>query len=840
MQKRCGLRRPRVGLAAVTVTAVVLASWSWQRAAVRATASGETPQLSGRELPIAEATGPAGVRQREPLATVFGHSHGEPANPIAPERGVPTLPPVAERRPRDPGDGVRWPNAGRLERPVLGAPADDGGPAAGRGSDAVWDARLARRDVSPAPEVVSPWPWPATLASALNPLRGGVAASWSESVTENLRQLHTCDSLSDARVATVLDDLQRLSTAAVALAAEPSTADARGQLLRVSCALERRLAVWRAVHNLARPAFLSVSLSTSPRPVPVDAALLERHVEQLARQVARLEHAAKWHEYLLLDQLRDLADPTRAVPAATRSQLARDVLLRLESAQATPAAERYFASGPWQELANQLRHWVVEPVDYALLLSDLERLEQTGAEEAIREVAGHYERLRWSSSPQVLALAEAVNTHYRNANVRVAVAAELVNMLLPNPDPVDEDVDDMLLGGRIFGRSRVSTRLRLVLLPDRQQWKMALEAQGHVNSQTSTKRGPALFHNAGRARYQAVKLLTLDHRGLRSEDAEAAAVSHANLTGLETDVDAVPLVNLLVRAIARQQYDSQSNAAKWEAEGLLAHRAQTRLNAEVDRQVDQATARFRTQLLEPLQRLGLRPEAVELETTDQRLIARYRLAALQQLAAYTPRPQAPTDSLLSVQVHESAMNNILASLALNTAETDLPTLLTDVARKFNRSTYQVPEDIPGDVRIRLAEVEPIRIRCSDERIHVALRIAKLASGNDAVWRDIEVRASYLPRVQGLSVRLVRDGPISLKGRRLSMRDQVALRGIFSRVLAQNPDIDVLASFLARDRRLQDLRVTQIVLQDGWIGLSIGRRAAARAGLADDAADRLRG
>jgi hypothetical protein len=373
---------------------------------------------------------------------------------------------------------------------------------------------------------------------------------------------------------------------------------------------------------------------------------------------------------------------------------------------------------------------------------------------------------------------------------------------------------------------------------------MGLEAEGQVDSRTETKHGPAIFHNAGRAQYLARKLLMLDGRGLRTEDAEAAASSDADLTKLETDLDGVPLVNLLVRTIARQQYDSKADAANWEAEGLLADRAQTRLDDEVDKQLRQSTEKFRTQILEPLQDLGLRPETVDMETTRERLIARYRLAGYHQVGAFTPRPQAVSDSLLSVQIHETALNNVMASLQLGGRETDLPSLFREIARQFRRDNYAVPEDLPTDVTIRLADQDPIRFSCSDDRIHLTLRIAKLDAGEPNVWRDIEVRTSYAPELEGLHVRLVRDGYIRLKGRRLAMRDQLALRGIFCKVLAQHPEVDLLGNILIRDRRLHDLRVTQFVLRDGWIGLSIGLSSEsgdpAKTRVADAADDPTRG
>ena len=132
---------------------------------------------------------------------------------------------------------------------------------------------------------------------------------------------------------------------------------------------------------------------------------------------------------------------------------------------------------------------------------------------------------------------------------------------------------------------------------------------------------------------------------------------------------------MMVRSIARQQYDSKAQAARWETEGLVARTAQTRLDEEVDQQLTQATEQFRQRVLEPLHQLGLDPETVDLETTTDRLIARYRLAGPRQVGAFTPRPQAPADSLFSLQIHESVLNNTAACLELHGRDMDLRSLL---------------------------------------------------------------------------------------------------------------------------------------------------------------------
>ncbi|MHB8969539.1 MAG: hypothetical protein ACYC3X_00460 [Pirellulaceae bacterium] len=825
MHKRRHPTWPMIGVAVAIIILVVVASGPRYEGGGLAI-SAAIPVSRSLVEPETGALAAAGSTATEPPWLLVRADRELPqtrTDYVTPLRTAPPMPPVADRVFRDtvlvetpPGPAVAAPS--RTEPPLgenLTRP-DESKHLADTPPNA-----LERSAIENGPDIMACWPLPRVVIDALDEfIPRQVGTDWAQRVEASLRQLHEVTSLADPQAARILDQLDLLVTEASTIAAKQATVAERTQLMRIAFALERRLAVWRSVHQLASPKTSPVATSENR----FDAAAMTRHVLAVEGQIARLDNAETWRKYLLLDEVRQMESQQWTASAEQRSRAAREILNRLAAANVTAEQEQFFTAPAWQDFTNELRKWVVEPVDYETLLDNLEGLEETGLDGSARAVAESYQWMRWSASPPIVELADHLNTYYRNANIRVAISAELVNRLLPHPATTDEKVDDMLMGGRVFGRSRVSTRLRLVLFPDREQWKMELEAEGQVDSRTETKHGPAIFHNAGRAQYLARKLLLLDGRGLRTEEAEAAASSDADLTKLETDLDGVPLVNLLVRSIARQQYDSKSDAANWEAEGLLANRAQARLDDEVDKQLRQSTEKFRAQILEPLQDLGLRPETVDMETTQERLIARYRLAGYHQVGAFTPRPQAVAGSLLSLQIHETALNNVMASLQLAGQETDLPSLFREIARQFRRDNYEVPEDLPTDVTIRLADQDPIRFSCSDDRIHLTLRIAKLDAGEPNVWRDFEVRTSYLPELEGLHVRLVRDDIIRLKGRqgrRLAMRDQVALRGIFCKVLSQHPDVDLLGNILIRDRRLHDLHVTQLVLRDGWIGLSIG-------------------
>ena len=161
--------------------------------------------------------------------------------------------------------------------------------------------------------------------------------------------------------------------------------------------------------------------------------------------------------------------------------------------------------------------------------------------------------------------------------------------------------------------------------------------------------------------------------------------------------------------------------------------------------------------------LALEPTLVAAETTEQRFVMRVRLAGDDQLGSHTPRPQAPADSLASVQVHETAMNNVLAA-----AGTGRPDLHAARVGPAHRPAAQPP--LPAqtnpdheDVTITFASHDAVRVRCVDGRIEITLSIAKLAKP-PRKWKDFQVRAYYRPEVHGRSVEFARDGVIQLIGR----------------------------------------------------------------------------
>lgn len=660
----------------------------------------------------------------------------------------------------------------------------------------------------------SPWPTPVMLQEGLNELRkDGLALEWTSAVGGELQRLQKIPRLDHPATNDILARLRGLVDVAPQAAEQLAAPPSRGQLIRCSYSLSRRVAVWTAIHELA------VSGVSS------DAWTLKATQEASAARAAvdaylsTTQNGPSWKQYLCVEAARGF-ESSMDPPTQEQRTLARLILSRLDISSLGDSQAEFLKKPIFTTWAATLRQYARERVELADLLALIEQYERTFSQGDSQALARGFQTLRWSPLEIENRIAQPLNDHYRNANVRVAIAASLINRVLPSDHSSVETVDDVIRDAHVQGQSQTSSRLRVFLVPDRWQWRLGLEARGDVAAQTESRKGPATFYQDAYSNYDARKHVTVDKRGVRLERAEARARSSSDLRGFETDYDGIPLFNMLARGIANRKYHEESARAESEVEEKVAMIARQRLDEEVQKRLSDAEGEFQQKWLSPLRKLGLDPTPVDFETTEQRLIVRYRLAGMQQLAAHTPRPQAPANSWLSVQLHESAFNNTFDQLHLGGRKVAIEELYRELSAKFDRPAPTIPDDLPEDVSITLAPIEGIRVRCDNGQVRLTLRIAELAQGRGNRWRNFEVRATYVPSSDQRAANLVRDGIIELGGERRGLGNQVALRAIFAKVLSKNRPIQLINHSMARQPQLNDLEVNQFVIHDGWIGVAM--------------------
>jgi hypothetical protein len=559
-------------------------------------------------------------------------------------------------------------------------------------------------------------------------------------------------------------------------------------------------------------------------------------VAQLERLGCECELGA-W-AFEVLDRLREL----QATPIADTRRLAA-IVSRLEwladeqHPRLLPVAGPSVAANPAVAMARRTRHALARRVevwqialaahqsvprlDSMRLVADLERYERTGLPSAARKLAAGAADFESLPSPLAGRLESWFASRYRNANVRVSISEDFLNLLLPRIPPRETAVRDTLLGVPTRGSSLADTQLGIRLVPDRRRLRFDVLATGRITARTVSTSGPARLYTDSNSLYRARKAVTLDRGGLDALAAFVTAESSARLRRISTDLEDIPLVGLVVEEFVRAEYDENRARARREAERKIAAEVRSEFDTSFDNRMLRTENAAKELLLVPLARLGIPPEVLEMSTGSRRMAMRVRLASEGQLAAHTPRPYAPAACLASVQVHESAVNNALESSGVAGGTFTLSELTALLDEKLNRPARPAPERLRGDVRFTLARRDAVRVRFTEGKLELTLAFDQL-SHDRMSWKDFTVRVTYRPESQGISPRFVRDGTISLRGERFGARPQVVLRGIFSKMFPPSSTFELLPARWGADARLAGLKVSQFVVTDGWVGVAWGR------------------
>jgi hypothetical protein len=271
--------------------------------------------------------------------------------------------------------------------------------------------------------------------------------------------------------------------------------------------------------------------------------------------------------------------------------------------------------------------------------------------------------------------------------------------------------------------------------------------------------------------------------------------------------------------VARSQSEQSKPAASEEVKQKIAAQARQRVDDEARQRLSDFVERINQRVFDPLAALSLDPQLIDAETTSKRFTMRLRLAGEDQLGSHTPRPQAPDDSLASVQLHESVINNGIQRLQLDGRTFSLPELSQHIADRLSRPLSWEINPEHSDVTIAFAPKDAVLVRCDNDRIELLLSIAELSKGTRK-WKNFQIKAYYKPEVDGRSAQLTRDGVVQLIGR-LNFSSQIALRGIFSKALSKNNSWDLVPQQIVKEPKLADAAITQFVVDDGWVAVALG-------------------
>ena len=666
------------------------------------------------------------------------------------------------------------------------------------------------------------WPRPVYLLNCVSETANMPSTrNWSGQTIAQLEKLASVPTLDSPDVDSILMQLEHQTAAlgpltiAASITPAKSADDAEGpaaaQLRRLGYSLRQQIDIWRYAHRLAGE-IVQTSSAADPQAVV-------KFLSVSYRRLSLPGVSSNWREYLLLDELNSTFNTLNSDTRQQRS-MARRFLSRLSSPILDATQRQFLSENIDSELIEQLKTAAREPVQIQALLADIEYLQQSRSGVAQYRVNQHYQNLLWHDDDATQELADGLDMHFRNANFRMSVSDELLNLLLPQQTEAAEPVNENIMGAQVSGHSRIANRLQLRLVPDNSRIHMRLEAFGLVRSDTEAYRSGFTVQNVGDARFQVFKKLMIGRDGIEADGPQATSNSNNKMVGMRSNLDGIPIVGWIARRIAQKQIAQQSPQVERFTQNKLETTVKSRFDYEIDGQLSQLQNYLYTNLIEPLTSLELEPTPLEMRSTDSRVIMRYRLSGRDQMAGNTSRPRGQQSSLLSMQIHESTINNLLNRIDLNGREFTSAELTQHLADVFG--SQQVSSVDETDATLEFAPFDPIRVTMEDKIIAIQLNLKRLKIGGSKTWKNLTVTCNFIPQTDGNRILLVQDGAgVELTGHRLGLRDQVAVRTIFTALFKDQYEMAVLPATLSQ-KIGQPLVVSQLDVTDGWIGLSLDK------------------
>lgn len=665
---------------------------------------------------------------------------------------------------------------------------------------------------------------------------------WADETEICLRRLMNMQGLAEPTAQLLLDELLALTAKAAALTSELDGYDLSAKLGATAYSLERRVRVWQAISAALQSGSKSTDVFTA------DLVALERInsiTNTLSHELNNAADGAAWRAFLKLDELLAWSNTAGGDSRGDWTQgneLATQILTRLTWERLTIAQRSFLAQPNFQQLSKHLAPWATQPIDFRQLLIDIEQLEEDPINRCRASIAHTVQVLRISPQPNLRLVAETINDHYRNANVRISISNNLIQRMLPNETLQTRPVRQRILGADTKGNSQVRTELQVKLIPDPNAWHLQLGLSGDMQSATQSSKGPktfeATFHQTSVAQIQSARTIRMDLNGVKISADPTSVDTNQHLRSMSTNLDKLPVVGDFFRAMVREQFDQQRGVAQRIVKRIIAEETDQELDSQLREKMASAEKQLQHTFIGPLERLKLNPMVVSMNTTDDRLTVRYRLASESQLSANTARPRAPGDSLMSMQIHQSAINNTLSQLGLNDRTWTIPELSEKLCDTFDQAPWPLPKDLPEGITIRFAPTRPITVELINGRLELTLRIAEMNHPQRKMnFQRFVIKACYIPVAKGMEATLVRDGSVSIDGPRLGMAEKVPLRGIFGVVFAPNSALSLIHRQWKDDPRSQGLAVSQVEVRDGWLSVAVseqGSEHAARVARASEA------
>ncbi len=586
---------------------------------------------------------------------------------------------------------------------------------------------------------------------------------------------------------------------------------------RLTYRIKRRLAIWNSILDS------KVGHEATQQPVTHSFGTRVDSQQRLLDDLAASKIDPVWRDYLMLDSLESVI--ATASPESSKIRTAaREVLARIYSPVLDKEQANYVKSVINPCSLQLLKGIARLPFDEMELLRRIENYESNPSSLTGYYLNDQYQNLLWSEKPGEVAMARAIETHYRNANIRLAFSERLINRLLPKLPEIEQPVDQNFKGARVLGQSRVSNQLRVNLIPDDSQIQLNLETRGDVQSDTVANTKIFRVTNLGRANFEVFQNIIINEEGIEAVgDPYARSKANQLVVAVESGLDNHPILGGLARKIAKNNLKRDASETDRMYKRTVESSVEEQMRTQVSEQLQTVRELAYTKLFQPLFGMDLEPEPKQLATTEDQMVVRYRIGGRDQMAANTARPPDGAGSLMSFQLHQSAVNNAISRIGLNGRQFTVDEL-TEHLRGFVGAEGSAEPQAKSDqhAEVGFAYFDPILVEFQEDQLRVTLNLKSLKIGEKGkVWKNVSLTAAYRFVRDGMKIQLQQnDDGTRIRGKRLKFGDKAAISTVMKVLFKKEYSVASLPDKIAQRIDTSQLEISQLSVSDGWLAVSV--------------------
>ncbi len=565
---------------------------------------------------------------------------------------------------------------------------------------------------------------------------------------------------------------------------------------------------------------------------PLSETDLQQAKQQLLEAVDRLDqrlaedgpNGAAWRKYLKCESLVTQLDSEGAADLSELNAIYKRFASSHEGLGLVWFIEVRHALRQYLAVARSIGNAQLEAGYQGLMDTLADRLQAYAEAPSAKEALVIADAVRWlQDARQAPELLEAISQHLTHPNLFLKVSGKVIDAGIGEPVDDTAPIRDVILKTNIYGTGHTVGQTHVELFPDTRRGVIDTVLLGTTRSKQIGYHGPVRIYSRGTTRIGARKRLWIDAMGLHSFPAVSNAVTDTTITAIRAKRSGG-----LIEKFAWKQVGKQ----KAEGERIAGRHAERRVNQRVDEQAAEMLARvneaFIGKFRRPLLQRKLFPQQLQFSTTKEALQVVALQAATDQLAAPSTPPALAPEADLTLQVHESMINNLAAGAlgGLLLKEESLQATVTDLLGELPER-MQTPEDEPPWA-ITFARRLPISVHFADDAFTVTIRGRRFYKGEDRhPGMNITVTYKIVEAEQGFKA--IRQGGVEVlppgfdpNGDKKLSTSQVIIRKLLQRRFEDLFQEELIGQGLelpGRWAQAGKMMPVTLVCRDGWLSVA---------------------